>query len=228
MEVASALADVPLDQVGAADTEILLTLFDEYKAIQSQHADMPSVQMQMALFNAQRGDFPSAEYAYREALALNPQLVPAYLNLADLLRSQQREEEARQLLETALSIAPENGPTLHALGLLETRAGRREQALALLGKAAEQETSGIRHRYVYAIALHDLGKAEEAVAQLEALDRAAPDNQEVLLALANYNAELGQMGKARRYASRLVEIAPDNPGYRQLQRQLGLASPPPG
>lgn len=221
MEVASALADVPLEQLQPADAETLLTLFNEYKSMQAMHADMPSAQMQLALFNAQRGDLPAAEYAYLEALALNPQLVPGYLNLADLLRAQGREEEARELLETALSIAPENGATLHALGLLETRAGRPEEALRLLAAAAEAETTSVRHRYVYAIALHDLGKPKEALEQLQALDRVAPDNQEVLLALANYSATLGLMDNARRYAGRLVEIAPDNPGYRQLLNGLG-------
>jgi len=221
LEVASALADVPLAQLRPADAELLLALFNEYKAVQAEHADMPSIQMQLALFNAQRGDFPAAEYAYREALALNPQLVPAYLNLADLLRAQQREEEARQLLETALAVAPGNGATLHALGLLETRAGRSEEALRLLGEAAARETTGVRHRYVYAIALHDLGKPEQALDQLQALDRAAPDNQEVLLALANYSAALGRAEDARRYAGRLVELSPENPGYRQLLNQLG-------
>jgi predicted CXXCH cytochrome family protein len=221
MEVASSLADVPLDQLNAADAQALLSLFNEYKAIQTQHADMPSVQMQLAVFYGQRGDYPSAERAYREALAINPQLVPAYLNLADLLRGQQREQEARALLETARTIAPQNAATLHALGLLETRAGNNDEALELLGQAAALETSGTRHRFVYAVALHDLGRPEDAIAQLEALNRAAPDNQEVLLALANYNAELEQLDSARRYATRLVELAPDNPGYRQLQRQLG-------
>ena len=111
------------------------------------------------------------------------------------------------------------------MGLLETRAGNNAEALELLGQAAALETSGTRHRFVYAVALHDLGRPEDAIAQLEALSRAAPDNQEVLLALANYSAELGRIDSARRYASRLVEIAPDNPAYRQLQRQLGGAQP---
>ena len=82
------------------------------------------------------------------------------------------------------------------------------KALAYLRDAAELETVGTRHRYVYAIALHDLGQPREAIAQLQALLRKAPNDPNVLLALANYNAELGQREKALGYARTLTELAP--------------------
>ena len=181
---------------------------------------MPGVQMQLGLFYGNRGDLPAAEGAYREALHLNPQLIPAMLNLADLLRAQGRDEEARTLLKQGLVIAPEHGATLHALGLLETRTGNTQLALELLGRAAAVETVGTRHRFVYAIALHDLGKPNDALAELKKLLRDVPRNEEVLLALANYSAELGQPASAREYARRLTVIAPGNQNYQQLLRQL--------
>ena len=216
MEVASALAGVPLDQIPAAEAQKLEKLFREYVAVLQQHADMPSVQLQLGLFYVNRGDAPSAEGAYREALALNRQLLAAYLNLADLLRSQGREDEARGLLLRALEFAPENGNTLHSLGLLETRSGESDKALDYLGRAAALETAGTRHRFVYAIALHDLGQPRQAVVQLEQLLRASPRDEQVLLALANYSAELGAKDKARGYARQLVDINPRNPNYQQL------------
>ncbi|MEJ2532703.1 MAG: tetratricopeptide repeat protein [Halioglobus sp.] len=220
MEVAESLAGVPLDQIPPEQATQLRALFDEYLAIQRQHADMPSVQLQMGVFHVNRGNAPAAEAAYREALSLNGQLIPAYLNLADLLRSQGREDEARQLLLSALEAVPDNGPTLHSLGLLETRGNRPEKALEYLGRAAELESEGTRHRFVYAIALHDLGRPRDAVSQLQALSREVPRNEDVLLALANYSAELGERDRALDYARRLTEIAPNNPNYQQLYRQL--------
>ncbi len=220
MEVAVALAGVPLGQVPPEQADKLRALFAEYEKIQRQHTDMPGVLMQLGLFRANRGDAPAAEAAYREALALNPQLVPAYLNLADLLRAGQRDNEARQMLLRALAVAPESGDTLHALGLLETRSGSRDKALDYLRRAAQLETLGTRHRFVYAIALHDLGRPRDAVARLKELQAAAPADQQVLLALANYSAELGDREAARAYARQLVSLAPDNPGYRQLLQRL--------
>ncbi len=221
LEVASSLAGVPLDQVSPEQAKALGKLFREYVEIQRQHADMPSAQMQLGIFYATRGDQPMAEAAYREALAINPQLIAARLNLADLLRGQGREDEAREQLQTALSIAPDQGAILHSLGLLETRAGNREAALEYLSKAATLETQGTRHRFVYAIALHDLGQPEAAIKQLQSLLRQAPADQQVILALANYSLELGKTAQARRYAETLLQMAPNNTSYQALYRQAG-------
>jgi len=220
MEVALSLAGVPLDQVPADKASALRELFNEYVAIQNLHADMPGVQLQLGVFYTTRGDLPFAEAAYREAIRLNPQLIPALLNLADILRQQNREDEARGALVNALEVAPDHGDALHSLGLLETRTGQAEQALQHLGRAAQLESQGTRHRYVYAIALHDLGKPEQAIVQLQALLRTAPHSEEVLLALANYNAELGRRGQALVFAKTLLEISPGNRNYKQLYQQL--------
>jgi len=225
MEVASSLAAVPLQQLSPEQAAALRALYDEYTAILGRHADMPGMQMQLGIFYSERGDYPAAERAYREALASNPQLIPAYLNLADLLRAQARDDEARKQLLQALAIVPEHGPTLHALGLLETRGDNREAALDYLRRAAEVETGGTRHRFVYAIALHDLGQPRAAIEQLQALLRSVPRNQDVLLALANYNAGLGQRSEAAAYARTLLDIAPRNRAYQDLYRRLSMPGP---
>jgi tetratricopeptide (TPR) repeat protein len=186
---------------------------------------MPGVQLQLGIFYVNRGDVKAAEAAYREALFLNSQLIPAYLNLADLLRGQGRDDEARKLLLEALAVAPANGNTLHALGLLETRSGQRDVALKYLKQAAEQETEGTRHRFVYGIALHDLGQPAQAITQLQSLLRSVPQSEEVLLALANYSAELGQRENALSYAKALTQIAPANRSYQQLYQSLAAGSP---
>jgi Tfp pilus assembly protein PilF len=225
MEVAASLAGVPLDQVSPEQAAKLRALFDEYVGILQQDADMPAVQMQLGIFYVTRGDEKAAKAAYREALYLNPQLIPAYLNLADLLRAQSQDEEARKELLQALAIAPGNGSALHALGLLETRNGQSELALKYLKQAAEVETEGTRHRFVYGIALHDMGHPADAVVQLQTLLRSVPQSEEVLLALSNYSAELGQRDTAREYARLLTQIAPGNRAYQQLYQSLSGAKP---
>ena len=76
------------------------------------------------------------------------------------------------------------------------------------GCAARLETEGTRHRFVYAIALHDLGQPQQAIAELQKLLRSSPQNEQVLLALANYHAELGERDQARGYVETLIKIAP--------------------
>ena len=225
MAVASSLAGVPLDQVSPEQAAQLRVLFDEYLSNLQQNADMPGAQLQLGVFYITQGDEKAAEAAYREALYLNSQLIPAYLNLADLLRGQSRDPAARTVLLQALAIFPENSPTLHALGLLETRSGQPEIALTYLRQAAELETEGTRHRFVYAIALHDLGHPAKAIAQLQALLRSVPQSAEVLLALIDYNTELGQRKKALGYAKILTQIAPGNRTYQKLYQDLSKDNP---
>ena len=229
MEVAVSLAGVPLDQLSPEQAQQLRELFDWYLGIQRLHADMPETQLQVGIFQLSRGEVQQAEASYREALSLNPQLVPAALNLADVLRAQGRDKEAREVLLKVLDFAPDSGDTLHALGLLETRAGNTEQALEYFQQSANLETMGSRHRFVYAIALHDTGNPREAVIQLQALLRQLPRDEEVLLALANYNAELGERERAQAYARTLTQIAPRNRVYQQLLQSLSApGAPQPG
>lgn len=224
MAVAESLAEMPLEQLPQAATDNLVGLFHEYQNIAREHADMPGSQMQLGVFLSARGDLPGAERAYREALTLNSQLIAAHLNLADLLRAQQRDDEARQLLQTALAIAPDNGNVLHALGLLEMRGGDRTKALDYLQQAAQLEQAGSRHRYVYAIALHDLGQPQEALQQLDALRRQLPHNPEILMALINYYEETGNYHKALAHLDTLMKLQPKNPNLRPLQQRLQAAT----
>jgi tetratricopeptide (TPR) repeat protein len=221
MEIARSLAAVPLEQLTPDQAAELRALFDEYVRIQRMNADSPGVQLQLGIFLLNRGDLPAAEAAYRRALAANPQLVAARINLADLLRRQGRDDEARSLLLETLVFTPDNGPALHSLGLLETRAGNRKAALDYLGRAAALETRGTRHRYVYAIALHDSGRPTDAIGELRAALREAPRDENILTALCNYLAEQGLQEQALAHARTLLQIAPENRGYQQLYRQLG-------
>ena len=52
-----------------------------------------------------------------------------------------------------------------------------------------------------------------------------PRSEEVLLALANYSAELGQRDKALGYAKTLAQIAPGNRAYQQLVQNLSAGAP---
>jgi len=223
MEVALSLAAVPLGELDAPRQQALLALFDEYKSIRRQHLDMPATAMQLGIFNATRGDFPAAEAAYREALFLNPQLISAYLNLADLLRGQSREAEARVQLETALKVNPASGNAMHALGLLEARAGNGQAALEWLEKAAALETVGSRHRFVFGVAQHDFGDMSGALNTLQKLHSALPADEQVLLALVNYSAESGRRDAAVRFAKKLIAVAPENPNYRKMAASLGVS-----
>lgn len=220
MAVAEQLAAVPFARIDAQQRAALLPLFDEYRSVQRRHADMPGANLQLGLFHSRRGDLPAAEAAYRKAVAQNPQLLAARLNLADLLRSAGREDEARAQLTAALERHPDSGDVMHAIGLLEIRAGRRDAALNWLGRAATLASATARHRFVYAIAQHDTGDIAGSLHTLREVHERWPADEQALLALVDYSAAAGSMQQALRYAERLVELDPSNTRYRRQRDAL--------
>ncbi|MEE4661297.1 MAG: tetratricopeptide repeat protein [Halieaceae bacterium] len=220
LEVARMLAEVPLEQIGSNDAARLNAIFEEYLDVLGQQADTPEGLLEMGVFLVARRLYAPAENAYAKAIRLNPQLVAAYLNQADLLRLQGRDAEGRALLQDATGVAPGEAAVWYALGLLETRQGDKKAALQHLARAAELEETGIRYRYVYGIARQDAGDTQGALDTLRPLLREAPENPDLLLALATYAKAAGLVDEARRHGRRLQALLPDDPGVRKFAESL--------
>ena len=141
------------------------------------------------------------------ALEKNPQASASRVNLADLYRSQGKEEAARATLEDGISLNREDASLWFSLALLEVREGNGEAALAALEKAASLEETPSYYHYVYAVAQHDQGRPAEALATLKAANRAAPGQPNVIAALMQYSQLAGDMQAAQRYQAELRNTA---------------------
>ena len=219
-ELAAALAGVPLGQIPRDDALALKEIFLQYLEIQRQDLDLPSVQARLGSFYRARGDLEAAEASYQAAMAIDPLTVGAYLNLADLKRVQGNEQRARSVLLEGLTLMPSQPSLRHALGLLEVRAGDYEKALTYLEEAADLEEGGLQYRYVYAVALHDLGQVREAIDQLKTALEYSRYSADVLYALAEYSFEIARYADAQTYAQQLVSFYPDNDAYLRLSEKI--------
>ena len=148
----------------------------EFLAAQKQNADTPEGLGNLGNFHAARGEFALAEAAYQSAIKLDPDWVPAYANLADLLRQMQRDPEAEQTLRAGLKRQPDAAALHFSLGLLQVRSKQMSAALASLRQAAALEPENAHYSYVYVVALHSAGQTREARAVLgKALKRMPGD-----------------------------------------------------
>lgn len=206
MEVAQLLAGIPASELRAQDIADLEPLFEEYLAVQNDHLDMPSVQLQLANFWIDRDDSTKATAALEEALRLNSQLEPAIVNLVDILRRDDKNEEASALLSRSIERIPESGSLWFSQGLHLIRLGHTTEGLVSLKRAAELENEGSRHRYVYAIALNDTGSESEAMSVLERLNASLPGQPDVLNALLAFARDSGDRQRYERYRAQLVAL----------------------
>jgi tetratricopeptide (TPR) repeat protein len=93
-------------------------------------------------------------------------------------------------------------------------------ALSWLEKAATLAPGNTRYGYVWAVALHDTGRLEEAIAVPEGAHAGWPTDADVLYALAIYSAEAGNNPAAVAYAGKLLTLQADNPQAAALVEEL--------
>jgi predicted CXXCH cytochrome family protein len=217
---ARSLAVVPPDQLPAGQRTDLDRALKELEAAEMASADRPESHLALGAVDAERGDAAAAEAAYRQALRLDPQFVPAMLNLADLYRALGRDGEAETLLRQAVATAPDDAAAAHAFGLLKARQGKLEDALALLRNAATLAPDDARYAYVYAVALNTAGRSADALAVLSAANGRHPSDLDILTALATISRDAGDRPGATGYAEQLVRVAPGNAAARALLDSL--------
>jgi tetratricopeptide (TPR) repeat protein len=142
------------------------------------------------------------------------------VNLADLYRTQQRENEAQQLLEKAVVLDPSAAEPIHALGLLKSRLGKQREALDLFDKAVALQPGTTRYSYVYGVALHSYGQADKAITVLTKAHNKSPADRDVLMALITFYRDKGERGSAVLYADKLLQLRPDDPQVIALRNSL--------
>ncbi len=110
---------------------------------------------------------------YRQILKANPQHVPALNNLAMLLAERPAaRDEAIRLIDRAIEIVGKDPGLLDTKGAILVYSSRPVEALPLLLSATRDDNADPRHHLHLAVAYRDLGKLDEAKAQLKiAIDR---------------------------------------------------------
>jgi len=179
LEAASGLASVPSAQLSEAERDALRRVSDEYLAVQRFNGDRPEAQVNLGTALATRGDVMGARAAFAEAIRIDSTFVPAYVNLADAERALGDEGQAEAALRRAMTLAPRSGMVAHALGLSLVRQRRYAEGLQMLGEATRREPANSRFAYVYAVALHDGGRPDEALRVLQDALGRNPDDPEL-------------------------------------------------
>ncbi|MFT7128912.1 MAG: tetratricopeptide (TPR) repeat protein, partial [Gammaproteobacteria bacterium] len=214
-QVAQALAGV-LNQLPVDQRADLARLIVEYRGFLELSQDAPATQVAIANLELNLGNIKEAVSAFNRALFIEPYYIPALINLADLHRSSGDEAKTQPLLEKALSFAPDSGAVQHSYGLFLIRNKDYSGALRHLKIAFEQSDAQPRYAYVYAVALENQGRIDEAVKTLLAANDLWPNQYELLMTLVIYLEKTGNISALYPYLSTLTAIAPSAPDVKRL------------
>jgi len=94
MEAARQLSAFPLGQLDSEKKKVLKKAFDEYEKVLLFTAERPESQLSLAMFYVSRKMPEKAEKAYVEAMRLQQQFVPAYINYSNFLVQQGENKKA--------------------------------------------------------------------------------------------------------------------------------------
>ncbi|MBP17497.1 MAG: hypothetical protein CMQ21_03525 [Gammaproteobacteria bacterium] len=207
-------SEIPLNDIG-----VFHQVIDDYRGSLNYSIEMPSTQTEIANLALNLGNTDAAEVAYSNALLIEPNYIPALLNLADLYRALKREPEGTELLQRALAFAPESGAVNFSFGLSIIRQQKYKEALPYLKAGTEREDSQPRYGYVYAVALDSVKQTEEALVYLEKAVKRWPNQYDLLMTQVLYMEKLGKTENILVPLSALSRLAPGTPAVQQRLRQ---------
>ncbi len=206
IEAARVLAGIPDGQLQHDQLASYERAAEEYIESQMVNADRPMAQLNLGNHYIARQNLDMAESSYRKAIALDSSFVAAYVNLADLYRSQRKDGKAHDVLLEAKNAAPDNAGVHHSLGLLLIRRQQPEKAVSELATAAELAPDNARYIYVYAVALDSTGESGKAIDLLQSAHDRFPQDADILNALVAYHRKAGNMSAAERYMKKLRKL----------------------
>jgi tetratricopeptide (TPR) repeat protein len=225
ISAAEELVDAIPPNITPSEKEAFDQALTEYVAVQNLNADRPESHLNLGNLYARQGQAEKADEEYRKAIQLWPGFIPAYVNLADLSRALNHEDESLSWLLQAQKKAPTNASVMHALGLLRARQHKTAESLVLLEKAMKLAPENARYAYVYGVGLYSAGQKGEGLAVLRKANEKFPGNREILLGLASLSADAGDVAAAKHYAEKFGDMAPADSRGATLLEQLQQGHP---
>ena len=166
----------------------------------------------------------------RQALAIEPGLVPARVALARLYLEFGQPERAREEADAALKAMPAHPQILALLGEAERQLGRPTRAVDIQRRALASNPAFEQARYYLGLALLDAGRRDQGIAELERLVEAGASLPDVYFTLGSTYLDAGRTDEALRTLEQGTRFGTPEPEVRlrlarayRLKGMLGRA-----
>lgn len=178
----------------------------------SERASLADVAYSRGLRMLAERQLPAAATAFRDALTADPKRSDALLGLAEVAYQQNKPEQAKELIERAVAMAPDSGHAQASLGRLLAIRRQYAEAEVALRRAAALEPFLIPPRMdladLYATALQ---RPRDAVTLYREVLSFAPKHAGARYALGVVLGRLGEADAARAELLTAAELEPANP-----------------
>jgi len=161
IEAARILAPFNEQITESSQKRVLQKTLQEYEQTLLFNAERAESQSALALFYLDIKKFTKAESAFKKAIAIEDEFIPAYVNYADYLKDIKQEKKAFKILQDGLTAVPNTSAIHLSLALWYIRDNQLSQAKFELQKASDLAPNDINIQYTYAIfiASSDIKKA---------------------------------------------------------------------
>jgi len=170
-------------------------------------------------------DLDSAQMSFELVLRLNPARPEAHLKLARIALHRRRLEEARRHLraELALTRTADDEAVAEDLARLLLDAQMPREATGVLCGLVRNQPDNAPLRHQLAMAMFMDGRLEAGIRTCRDAVRADEHYLVAMQNLALAHQQLGQLGRARYWVLRSLEIDPDDPRLRRMRTRLWFA-----
>jgi len=159
------------------------------------------------------GDATKATDFFRQALALNPTLPEAQLNLANALLLANQSADAIAQAQRVLLVDPNSAAAHYVVGCAYLRLGKAEEALKALQQSHKIDPAVTALNFQLGLAHERLGHNDEALQQFQTVIEFEPEHPAAHYRFSQLLLRLGRQAEATEALKRHQEILSKKPGF---------------
>jgi tetratricopeptide (TPR) repeat protein len=185
-------AQAHLSQQGPVGVRVADPLVDHLSDL-VQGARLSLLQGRLAF---EAGRYVEAAEGFRNAVTVEPDSVPARVNLGSALGQLQDVDGAIEQFLEALVLDPDNRTALFNLGALHASQGRHEEAILHLTRLLELTPDDLEARATLGREMRSVGRLEDALTAFATVADTDPGNEDAVLAHVDLLTALGRHQEA--------------------------------
>ncbi|WP_139957265.1 tetratricopeptide repeat protein [Flavicella sediminum] len=216
----NALGSVKESQIPDDYLELYKKVAVEFETYLKITSDFVGGRVNRANYLIKQGDLKGGIKYYESALSIDPINNIVRTNLANLYYRNREFDKAEKAFKTIIEQEPAYGATYYSYALLLAELKRNKEAIVQMELATKYMSENTRVYYNLSLlydGIQNYTMAEDAL--IRGL-KIAPNEENLLYALAYLYQKNGQLDKAKNVTMKLVQLYPNNTQYYNFLQQL--------